>query len=185
MFSRRLLKGCLLVTSGSLLAVSLHAGSSVSLELVADGLKAPISFAPLPDGTALIVEQTGYIRQWVGKGQVRTEPVLNWTNHLCEIQVGGFDERGTIGLAIHPKYPHVRKAYLTYSAPLRASAPTNFDSTLRLCELTFAPGEPLRIDPQSERVLLEIDKPYMQHNSGRLAFGPDGYLYMSVGDAAT
>ncbi|HTI70516.1 MAG TPA: PQQ-dependent sugar dehydrogenase [Candidatus Limnocylindria bacterium] len=182
MFTQRWIKASFALATALIFSSPLAAAHSVSLELVAEGLTAPISFSPLPDGTALIVEQTGYVRLWEGKGKVRTEPVLNWTNHLCAILVGGFDERGTIGLAVHPSYPKVRKAYLTYSATLRASAPTNFDSTLRLAELTFAPGEPLRLDPQSERILLEIDKPYMQHNSGRLAFGPDGFLYMSVGD---
>src|SRR5207244_3277183 len=75
-----------------------------------------------------------------------------------------------------------RKVYLEYSAPRRASAPSDWDSTLHVSEFKASEADPARVDPSSERVLLEIDKPWFNHNAGCLAFGPDGYLYISVGD---
>src|SRR5678816_4762618 len=52
----------------------------------------------------------------------------------------------------------------------------------RVAEFKASPDNYAKADPGSERVLLEIDKPQMNHNCGRILFGPDGYLYIGVGD---
>ncbi|MBN8246163.1 MAG: PQQ-dependent sugar dehydrogenase [Verrucomicrobia bacterium] len=154
----------------------------VALQPVAEGLTSPLSVVPLPDRGALVVDQIGMLRVLGGNGQLHPEPALNLTNRLSAINHGSFDERGLIDVALHPDFAGNRRIFVTYTAPRRAEAPADWDCTLRLSEFRLPAGEPLRVDPASEKVLLEVDKPYANHNSGRLAFGPDGLLYLGVGD---
>jgi glucose/arabinose dehydrogenase len=154
----------------------------VSLQVMADGLTSPVALTPLPDGRMLIVDQPGYVWLLERNGERRPEPALNLTNRLSPLNHGAFDERGVLDLALHPKFAANRRVFLTYTAPKRASSPPDWDCTLRLSEFTLPAGEPLRIDPGTEKVFLEIDKPFANHNSGRLAFGPEGLLFMGVGD---
>ncbi len=160
------------------------AATRVALELVAEGLASPVALVPLPDGRKLLVDQIGAVRLLGADGRFAVgEPeVLNLTNRIAALNHGAFDERGLLCLALHPAFPRNHRVFVTYNAPLRASAPTGYNCTLRLSEFSMSPGNPVRIDPDSERVLLEIDKPYRNHNGARLAFGPDGLLFMSVGD---
>ena len=156
--------------------------ASASLQLVAEGLTSPLAFVPLKDGRALIADQIGLVRLLERDGKLAATPVLSVTNRLSAINHGSFDERGLLCLALHPDFEANRRVFAVYTAPRRATAPTNYDCTLRLSEFTLPAGEPLHLDPQSEQIVLEVDKPYFNHNGGRIAFGPDGFLYMSVGD---
>lgn len=164
------------------LSVLGEAASSIALEHVAGGLTAPLSVVPLPTGGKLVVEQSGFLRLLDDRGQLRAEPLLNWTNRMAALKLGGFDERGLLDVALHPKFAENRRVFIAYSAPLREGGPVGFDSTLRISELQLPDTEPLRVDPATERVLLAVDKPFFNHNGGRLAFGPDGFLYISIGD---
>lgn len=154
----------------------------IALRLVADGLTSPMGLASLPDGRALLVDQVGYVRLLDASGRLTETVVLNWTNRLSAINHGAFDERGLLSVVLHPQFASNRRVFGTYTAPRRASAPADWDCTLRLVEWTLPAGEAVAIDPASEKILLEIDKPFANHNGGRLAFGPDGMLYLSVGD---
>jgi len=158
------------------------ATTKVVLQPVAEGLTQPLTYVQLPDGSALVVDQPGFVWLIEKDGNRRAEPVLNLTNKLSAINHGAFDERGLIDLALHPKFKANRRVLLTYTAPRRSSAPADWDCTLRLAEFMLPANQPLRIDPNSEKVLIEVDKPYANHNSGRIAFGPDGFLYLGVGD---
>jgi glucose/arabinose dehydrogenase len=160
----------------------LQAAPKVALELVADGLTSPLSFASLPGGRALIVDQPGYIRLLEKPGRLREQPVLSLTNRLSALNHGGFDERGVLSLALHPDFARNRRVFVAYTAPRRESVSTNWDCTLRVSEFLMPAAEPLAIDPASEKIRLEVDKPYANHNGGRIAFGPDGFLYIGVGD---
>jgi glucose/arabinose dehydrogenase len=154
----------------------------VSLKLVASGLVEPLSYNPLPDGQALVADQIGIIRLIDGSGKLAEAPVADLTSKLSAINKNAFDERGLLCLALHPDFKQNRRIFASYTAPRRATAPADYDCTLRVSEFTLPAAEPLRIDPASERIVLEIDKPYFNHNGGRIAFGPDGDLYVSVGD---
>ena len=164
------------------MAPVLYAGQKVALDLVADGLTSPLSYTALADGRALIVDQPGFLRLLEKPGQLRESPVLSLVHRLSPLNHGGFDERGMLCLALHPDFKKNRRLFVAYTAPRRESAPTNWDCTLRVSEFLLPANEPLTIDPASEIVRIEVDKPYANHNGGRIAFGPDGYLYVGVGD---
>jgi hypothetical protein len=71
--------------------------------------------------------------------------------------------------------------YAFYSAPLRPGAPADYDHTNYIVELT-ASGDRSSVDPATARVILAIDNPEGNHNGGQVLFGPDGFLYVTVGD---
>lgn len=158
------------------------AGPKVSLQLVADGLTSPLAYASLPDGRALLVDQIGQVRLLGTDGKLTGDIVADIKSKLSAINHGAFDERGLLSLVLHPGFSSNRRVLVAYTAPLRPGGPIGYDCTLRIAEWTLPAREPLALDTTSERVLLEIDKPFANHNGGRLAFGADGYLYVSVGD---
>lgn len=149
-----------------------------ALKLVAEGFVSPTTFAPIDNGRVLIADQLGKVQVLGKDGKLSEKPVLDLGSKLTKYNTNAFDERGLCGLAAHPKFSDNGKFYTYYSAPLRQSAPTNFDHTARLSEFTLSKDG----TAGGERVLLEIDMPYFNHHSGRMAFGPDGFLYLAVGD---
>jgi glucose/arabinose dehydrogenase len=115
-------------------------------------------------------------------GTLTPEPFLDLRSRIVPL-MPGFDERGLLGLAFHPRYASNGRFFVFYSAPLRAGAPAGFDTTSTIAEFRVSAANPNRADPGSERILLQVDKPQFNHNAGTLLFGPDdGYLYISVGD---
>jgi glucose/arabinose dehydrogenase len=164
---------------------SLSAGEAPPLVLqkFAEGFVSPTALISLPDssGKMLLVDQIGIICVLTRDGKVSDKPFLNITNRLTKLNQG-FDERGLLGLALHPKFKENGKFYVFYSAPHRPGSPPDWDCTSRVSEFKIKAGSEDEADDTSERVLLEIDKPYFNHNGGSITFGPDGYLYISVGD---
>ena len=153
----------------------------VSLELVIDGLSTPVALLPLPGGgnRTLVLEQTGHV--WVLDGNERLpDPFLDLTDRVVDLDPS-YDERGLLGLAFHPDFATNGRLFVYYSAPLRDPAASGQDHTNRLSELHADPGD-VRADPASERVILEFEQPQANHSGGALGFGPDGYLYLGVGD---
>ncbi len=161
---------------------------NIKLEAVATALRSPIDLKSPPDGSGrrFIVEQLGTIRILMPDGKMLSAPFLNIRGKLVDF-VLPFDERGLLGLAFHPKYKSNGKFYVHYSAPTRKDAPSlraflygNHTSTVSEFKVS---KDPNIADPDSERVLLQLDQPYFNHNGGALAFRPkDGYLYISFGD---
>lgn len=166
---------------GDALSAQNHPG--VSLQLFATNFTSPTVLVPLDDGSGryLVSDQVGTIHVLDAAGRVADELFLDLRPQLQPLNQG-FDERGILGLVLHPRFRENRKVYVYYSAPLRASAPEDWDHTSRVSEFRTRADNRAQADPDSERVILEIDQPYFNHNSGRLLFGPDGYLYIAVGD---
>lgn len=163
-------------------AADADAGSTIGLKLITEGNGAPMALAAFADGSGrmLLAEQNGVIHLFDRDGKRGEQFFLDLRPKMVAINKG-MEERGILGLALHPQFRSNRKFYVVYSAPKRVSAPEKWDHTERLSEFK-AGADFASADPASERVILEIDEPDWNHNSGRIAFGPDGFLYMSVGD---
>jgi glucose/arabinose dehydrogenase len=155
------------------------APEGLSLLLLADGLSAPLFLAEAPDGSGrlFIVEQTGTVRVLLSDGSLLPAPFLDIRDRII-----GFGERGFLGLAFHPEFASNGRFFTYYSAPLRSGAPAGFDHTSHISEFRVSAADPDLADPASERILLQVDQPQSNHNAGTVTFGPDGFLYISLGD---
>lgn len=160
------------------------AAQQLALEPIAEGLTAPVHLESANDGTGrrFIVQQDGVVRVLDRDGNLVAEPFLDLRPRMLDLEQN-FDERGLLGFALHPQFARNGRVFVSYSAPLRASAPQGWNYTRRVSELSTRPGDLSAIDPVSERVLLEVDWPSRKHNGGGLAFGPDGRLYIGLGDS--
>lgn len=154
---------------------------NIGLMLVADGLVAPMEFIPSGDGRMFIVEQTGVVKAMLANGTMLDEPFLDVRDRMVPISTG-YDERGLLGLAFHPEFAKNGRLFVFYSAPLRAGAPLGWACTSRISEFRISAENADQVNMSSERILLEVDKPQSNHNGGTIAFGPEGYLYIPLGD---
>jgi glucose/arabinose dehydrogenase len=149
---------------------------AVGLETVASGLGAPVDLVSVPGADRrYVLEQSGTVHVHESDG-LRDGPLLDLGDAA---EVGG--EKGLLGAALHPDYPDDRRLFVRYSAPSRAGTPDDYSHTFVLAAFDLG-TDGLRADRDSERTLLEIPQPQGNHNAGDLAFGPDGYLYVAVGD---
>ena len=157
-------------------------GSSFDLKLVAEGFVSPTVLAPLPgsDGAMLVADQVGTIQVLSKEGKLGARPFLDLRSRLAKLNQG-FDERGLLGLALHPNFQENKKLYVAYSAPKRSEAPEGWDHTMHISEFTAA-ANAQTAKPDSEKILLQIDQPFFNHNGGSINFGPDGFLYIATGD---
>jgi glucose/arabinose dehydrogenase len=145
---------------------------AIELEQVAEGLIDPINAASAPDdsGRVFIIERVGQIRI-LQDGELLETPFLDIGE---EVKID-FLEQGLLGAAFHPDFASNGKFYVYYS-----DYRTNGDHFL--VEYTVSADDPNVADPASGRVLMTIEDPYVNHNGGTLHFGPDGYLYIAIGD---
>lgn len=158
-------------------------GDSVELELVADNLTSPVFLTQArgDDRRLFVVDQIGEIRL-IKDGTLVETPFLDLKDKIVPLNPG-FDERGLLGLAFHPDYAYNGRFFVYYSAPLRGSAPADFDHTSHISEFRVMPGNPDMADASSERLILAVDQPQRNHNAGTLQFSPlDKHLYISLGD---
>ena len=146
-----------------------HAAGGIALAQVVGGLDSPTQTIPLTEtGDRLwIVERAGRVRL-VKEGALQPDPVLDIADR---VKSGG--EQGLLSLALHPRFAENDLVYIHLSDP---------DGDTRVEEHRVTSG---RIAPEPERVLLEVDQPYSNHNGGSVAFGPDGRLYLGLGDGGS
>ena len=114
-----------------------------------------------------IVEREGRIRVRVG-GQLRARPFLNVSS-----RVSTGSEQGLLSMAFHPRYARNRLFYVNY---------TDTSGDTRVVEYK---SRGLSRAPRRTRQILFVDQPYSNHNGGQIAFGPDGYLYVGMGDGGS
>jgi glucose/arabinose dehydrogenase len=152
----------------------------LTLTRVAGGFTNPTALAAPPDGSGrlCITEQTGLVKMIDASGAVLTAPFLDLRGKLAPL-LQAYDESGLLGMAFHPGYAASGRFFVYYTARTESEG---LHSIARLSELIVSPAGANAADPASEVVLLEIPQPQANHNGGQLAFGPDGYLYLGVGD---
>ncbi|MFB6254228.1 MAG: sorbosone dehydrogenase family protein [Halobacteriaceae archaeon] len=148
----------------------------IALETIASGIAAPVDVAFDPQSSVkYIAGKYGQILVHSSAG-LHEKPALDIGNRI----VVGY-ETGLLGIALHPNFPENNRIFVRYSSPNREGTPSSYSHTFVLSEFKVS-ADGLRIDPQSEQVLLEIPEPQSNHNAGSIVFGPDGYLYIGVGD---
>jgi glucose/arabinose dehydrogenase len=150
--------------------------ATLSLEPVLTGSKAPVDVAFAPDtDRRYVLEQSGRIL--VHESTRLDEPFLDLRD---AIDASG-NEMGLLGIALHPDFESNRRLFLRYSAPRRSGTPANYNHTFVVAE--FEATEDGRSGlRETERTILEIPQPQSNHNAGNVLFGPEGYLYVPVGD---
>lgn len=148
----------------------------VSLDLVFDGFRQPSALAaPAGDDRLFVVQRVGVIRI-LDAGRTMLEPAfLDLTD---QVLAGGI-EQGMLGLTFHPDYAENGRFYVYY---------TDKGGRRQLSEFTVSPTDPNVAFAESENVIFEYEQPPnasdIRHYGGNLAFGPDGYLWVSMGDGA-
>lgn len=168
------------VTADNLTAADI----SVGLERIAGGFVHPLVFTHAGDGSGrmFLADQIGVIYVITADGQVdMARPFLDLRDRMVAL-TPDYDERGLLGLAFHPDYARNGRLFVFYNAPLRSGAPADWNSTVHVSEFRVSADDPNRADPASERIVVQVDKPQMNHNGGQIAFGPDGHLYIPLGD---
>jgi len=131
----------------------------------------PVLVTAPPSDThrVFVVEQTGAVRI-VRDGELLSSPFLDLRD---EVKLSS--EPGLLSIAFAPDYAKSGLLYAFYNT-------TAGNGDIRISEFRRHRTDPNLVDPHSERVVLTIPKPWENHNGGMLQFGPDGYLYASIGD---
>jgi len=142
--------------------------TGATLERLVVGLRRPAYLTHAGDERLFVVEQWGQIRI-IENGQLLEEPFLDVSDR---ISTDG-SERGLLGLAFHPRHPRDPRFFVIY---------TNPDGNTELASYRVDPRDPNRADPDSASLLFLAEQPFGNHNGGQLLFGPDGYLYVGMGD---
>jgi glucose/arabinose dehydrogenase len=143
----------------------------LELELVSNAFNSPVDIQNAGDSRLFIVEKGGRIRILNDDGSVNTTPFLDISG-----QVSGGSEQGLLGLTFHPNYSSNGFFYVNY---------TDNAGNTQVSRFSVDPGDPDLALGGSELNLLTINQPFSNHNAGSLAFGPDGYLYITSGDGGS
>lgn len=142
--------------------------------LYVQGLNSPVNVVPAPDqsGRLFVLEQAGIIRV-IQDGQVLPEAFLDIRDRVGSQA----NEQGLLGLAFHPRYLENGQFFVNY---------TDRDGNTVIAR--YQVNDPLNskvADPSSEQGLLYILQPFGNHNGGQIVFGPDGFLYIGMGDGGS
>jgi glucose/arabinose dehydrogenase len=153
------------------------ANFAVDLEPVASGFERPLFLADPDDGSGrlFVVEQAGRIRI-VRDGEVDPDPFLDITDRVNN----DGSEQGLLSMAFDPAFAENGRFYVGYTGYGGSTGMTN-----EVARFQISADDPDRADPASELTLLEIEDPYWNHNGGLVLLGPDGYLYVGLGDGGS
>ena len=145
-------------------------GQEVTLQRVAEGLSFPLYVtAPTGDPRIFIVEKDGLIKV-LEAGSVLAAPFLDLTD-----QVSRGSEQGLLSIAFHPNYASNGRFFVNY---------TDRNGDTQIVEFRVS-SDPDRADPSPVRTILSIEQPFSNHNGGLVLFGPDGKLWIGMGDGGS
>lgn len=151
---------------------SISIAQEIDLQTFATGLNNPINIKNAGDSRLFVVEQAGLIKIINSNGTINGTPFLD----INAIVINGGGERGLLGLAFHPNYATNGFFYVNYINNSGNTVISRFSRSTTNSDIA---------DSTSELQLLTYTQPYTNHNGGDMAFGPDGYLYISSGDGGS
>ena len=144
---------------------------SINLEEFATGLTSPVEITNVNDSRIFVVQQNGMIKIIQPNGAINP---TNFLNISSKILYGG--ERGLLGLAFHPQYSTNGYFFVYYN---------NTAGNVVTARYKVSTTDPNVADPNSEKILLNIPKPFANHNGGSIHFAPDGKLWIITGDGGS
>jgi glucose/arabinose dehydrogenase len=144
---------------------------TIGLQTFASGFTRPLEITNAGDSRLFVVEQGGLIKILNSDGTTNPNPFLNISS-----LISNSGEKGLLGLAFHPNYSTNGFFYVNY---------INLDGNTVIAKYTVDSGNPNIANAASGSILLTITQPYANHNGGTLKFGPDGYLYIGMGDGGS
>ena len=146
---------------------------SIGVNKILDGLDKPVFVVSRKTSHEYlyIVEQDGRIKLAID-GKINNKLFLDITSNVHQTLYPG-DEQGLLGLALHPEFEKNGYIFVNYVDRNGFTIISRFKSNIDSA------------DPASEKILFNIEQPYSNHNGGHLAFGPDGYLYIGLGDGGS
>ena len=145
----------------------------LDIELFASGLSSPVNIKHAGDDRLFVVERAGFIRIVNSDGSLNPTAFLDIDNRVTN--AGG--EQGLLGLAFHPDYVTNGYFFVNYIND------TNGDTVIS--RFSRDGTNPSLADASSELIILTFNQPFSNHNGGDMAFGADGYLYISSGDGGS
>ena len=147
------------------------------LHPLAAGLNRPVYLTHAGDGSGrlFLLEQPGLIQVFVDD-VLQPQPFLDMTAHVSRDSLRQFSERGLLGLAFDPDFASNGRLFVHYS---------DHDGSTVLARLIVDPDAPTAVETSPRQIILLVSQPYSNHNGGQIAFGPDGYLYLGLGDGGS
>jgi glucose/arabinose dehydrogenase len=151
--------------------------SAYRLTEIVSGLSRPIYMTHAGDESdrLFVLEQAGRIRLIVD-GVVQNTPFLDISNLSAQDILSGYSERGLLGLAFHPNFAENGQFIVHYNDRSGGTV---------IARYRVSADNPDVADPTSAAIILTHSQPYANHNGGQIDFGPDGYLYISLGDGGS
>jgi len=148
------------------------AAISVSLEPYVTVPGGPLAITSPHDGSGrlFVATKAGQVRI-VRDGVLDPDPLLDIASL---VSTGG--EQGLLGIAVHPGFPDDPRVVVDY---------TDVNGDTVVASYRLDPADPDRLDPGSATTILAVDQPFANHNGGAVGFGPDGYLYVGLGDGGS
>ncbi|HRQ36720.1 MAG TPA: PQQ-dependent sugar dehydrogenase [Chloroflexota bacterium] len=139
--------------------------------IVTAGLSLPLYLTHAGDGRLFVVQQDGLINI-IQDGELLAEPFLDIRGRVGKEA----NEQGLLSVAFHPGYAQNGYFFVNY---------TNLSFHTVVSRFQVSAADPNLADATSEKILLTIEQPYANHNGGLVKFGPDGYLYIGMGDGGS